>query len=120
MLQYNGLTLAYIGDAVYEVYVREYLLSKAITKVNTLHKEAIKYTSANGQCEALTKLGTILTKEEQAIVKRGRNANSDRKPKNTDILTYKHATGFEALIGYLFLSKQEERLQTLMNIIFTD
>ncbi len=117
MIQQNGLTLAYIGDAIYEVYIREFLLIKGLTKVNQLHKEAIKFTSAKGQKNALDKIYKLLTEEEISVFKRGRNSNSDRKPKNTDLATYKQSTGFEALIGYLYLNKELKRLKELIDII---
>ncbi len=117
MNQLNGLTLAYLGDAIYEVYIREFLLEKGYTKVDKLHKEAILFTSAKGQKKALDKIYNALTENEVSIFKRGRNANTDRKPRNTDLATYKQATGFEALIGFLYLDNQKERLEELMQII---
>ena len=96
----NALELAYIGDAIYEVSIREYLLKNGIRKVNNLQKEAKRFVSAKGQVEALNKLSEgFLTEEELDIVKHARNYKSVSKPKNTDIITYKYATGFEALIG---------------------
>ncbi len=117
MNQLNGLTLAYLGDSIYEVYIRETLLKKGYTKVEKLHNEAIKYTSAKGQKEALDKIRNVLTELEMNIFKRGRNANSDRKPKNTNLATYKQSTGFEALIGFLYLNSKKERLEELLRII---
>ena len=117
MIQYNGLTLAYLGNAIYEVYIRELLLKEGYTKVDKLHKEAITYTSAKGQKIALDKIYDSLSETEINIFKRGRNANSDRKPKNTDLATYKQATGFEALIGYLYLNNEIDRLKQLIDII---
>lgn len=117
MNQLNGLTLAYLGDAIYEVYIRESLLKKGYTKVEKLHNEAIKFTSAIGQKEALDKIFDKLSESEIQVFKRGRNANSDRKPRNTNLATYKQATGFEALIGFLYLNSELERLEELINII---
>ncbi len=117
MTQLNGLTLAYLGDSIYEVYIREALLGRGITKVEKLHNEAIKYTSAKGQKEALDKIYNVLTDSEIQVFKRGRNANSDRKPKNTDLATYKQSTGFEALIGFLYLNNEKQRLEELLKII---
>jgi len=117
MIQQNGLTLAYIGDAIYEVYIREHLINQGITKVDKLHKEAIKYTSATGQKTALNKIIDLLTEDEISVFKRGRNSNTDRKPKNTNLATYKQATGFEALIGHLYLNKEIKRLEELIDII---
>lgn len=115
----NVLALAYLGDAVYELAIREYLLNLGIVKVNELQKQAITYVSAKGQATYLTKLleEQFLTEEEQEVVYRARNHKGTRHPKNTDILTYKHATGFEALIGYLYLERRKDRIEEIMNKI---
>lgn len=115
----NIITLAYLGDAVYEVYIREYLIKKNIAKVEDLQREAINYVSAKSQCKILNHLleNNILTEEEIDIVKRGRNYKRTTHPKNTDIITYKMSTGFEALIGYLYLTNQKERLEEIMKNI---
>ena len=115
----NVITLAYLGDSVYEVYIREYLISKGIVYVVDLQKEAIKYVSAKSQAKILDYLvnNNYLSEEEVNIVKRGRNYKRDSHPKNTDIITYKKSTGFECLIGYLYLSKNINRLDEIMNII---
>lgn len=104
--QLNPVTLAYLGDAVYELYIRKYLLSKKIVKVNELQKESLKFVSAKSQAVILKRLidNNILTKDELNIIKKGRNTKSHKPPKNTDIITYKYATGLESLIGYLFLT----------------
>ena len=96
----NVITLAYMGDAVYEVYIREYLIKKGIAKVEDLQKEAIKYVSAKSQARILKYLLDIgyLSNEEIDVVKRGRNYKRGSHPKNTDIITYKNSTGFEALM----------------------
>ncbi len=116
----NIITLAYLGDAIYEVYVREYLISTGVAMVDELQKEAIKYVSAKSQSRILTNLidNDYLTEEEKDIVKRGRNYKRNTHPKNTDIITYKLSTGFEALIGYLYLNNQKDRLNELMMIVF--
>ena len=108
----NVITLAYLGDSVYEVYIREYLISKGIVYVVDLQKEAIKYVSAKSQAKILDYLvnNNYLSEEEVNIVKRGRNYKRDSHPKNTDIITYKKSTGFECLVGYLYLSKNINRL----------
>lgn len=118
-MDYNVLTLAYLGDAVYEIYIREYLINKGIVKVNDLQKEAIKYVSAKAQSDYLKKLidNNILTNEELDIVNRGRNHKNSHKPKNTDIITYKYATGLETLIGYLRITKNNDRIKEIMNNI---
>ena len=116
----NSLTLAYLGDAIYEVYVRNYLINKNISKVNELQKNAVKYVSAKGQCNYLNLMieNSFLTEKEIEIVKRARNHKSHSQPKNTDIITYKQATGLEALIGYLYLSNNNDRINDIMNYIF--
>ena len=116
-MNYNGLTLAYIGDASYELLVREYLLRKGITKVDTLHKEAIKYTCAEGQEKAFNIIEDKLLEEEITIFKRGRNSKSDRKARNASLASYKKATGFETLFGYLHLRKDIERINELFILI---
>ena len=116
-MEYNGLTLAYIGDATYEVLVREYLLNKGLTKVDNLHKAAIKYTSAEGQEKAFNLIEPILSEVELGVFKRGRNSKSDRKARNASLASYKKATGFESLMGYLHLRKDIERINELFFMI---
>ncbi|HJF54066.1 MAG TPA: Mini-ribonuclease 3 [Limosilactobacillus coleohominis] len=113
--QLNGIALAYLGDAVYEVTVREHLLNLGMTKPNRLQKKATAYVSAKAQA-GLIKLmedQSLLTDEEWEFFKRGRNANSYTHAKHTSVLTYRISTGFEALMGYLQLSGQTERLAEL-------
>jgi ribonuclease-3 family protein len=116
----NNLVLAYLGDAVYELYIREKLINDGITKVKNLQKEAINYVSATAQSNILQKLinNKILTVEEIDIIKRGRNAHSHSN-KSTDIITYKKATGFECLIGYLYLN-DKKRLNEIMEVILNE
>lgn len=115
----NVITLAYLGDAVYETYVREYLIRNGIAKVEELQNEAIKYVSAKSQCKILTYLvdNNLLTDMELDIVKRGRNYKRASHPKNTDIITYKMSSGFEAMIGYLYLNGNKDRVDEIMNYI---
>ena len=115
----NVITLAYVGDAVYEVYVREYLIRNGIAKVEELQKEAVKYVSAKSQCKILTYLidNKILTDIELDIVKRARNTNIHTKAKNYSIEEYRHATALEALLGFLYLSNQHERLKFIISNI---
>ena len=113
----NSLALAYLGDSIYELYIRTYLIDKGINKVNTLQEEAKKYVSAKSQALILNKINEYLTNEEIDVVKRARNHKSHKSPKNTDIVTYKLSTGLEALFGYLFLKKQNKRIDELMNLI---
>lgn len=114
----NVIVLAYLGDAIYEVYIRESLINKGINKVERLQVESVKYVSAKGQAKILDNLINtgILNEEELEIVKRGRNYKRSAHPKNTDIVTYKYATGFETLIGYLYLTNKD-RLNEILNQI---
>ncbi len=114
MIQENGLTLAYIGDAVYELKIREYLLSLGEQKVNDMHKNAIKYTCAKSQADFIDSYLINLSATEEEIYKRGRNSGGTHKPKNASLNDYRKATGFEALIGYLFLIKNEDRLNEIV------
>ncbi len=111
--QYSALTLAYVGDAVYELFVRTYLLKDANFPVQKLHKTAIKMVNAKAQSDLFQKVKDILTEEEAAVYKRGRNTNS-RPPKNADMVDYKSATGIEALIGYLYLKGDSERILEIL------
>ncbi len=117
----NVLTLAYIGDSVYELYIRKYLIDQGITKVNNLQKEAIKYVSAKGQAKYLKELveDNFLNQEELDIYYRTRNHKS-HKNKTTDIITYKHASGLEAVIGYLYLQKKYDRIKQIMDKIISN
>ena len=117
----NSLVLAYLGDTIYEDYVREYLIKKGIANVNDLQTESIKYSSAKSQCEHLKRLmnNNIFTEEELEIIKRARNHKSISHPRNCDIVTYRYATGLEALIGHLKLENKVERIDEIMgNILF--
>ncbi|WP_041701804.1 Mini-ribonuclease 3 [Gottschalkia acidurici] len=115
--QLSPLQLAYIGDAVYELLVRTYILSKKNISVHHLHKEAIKYVKAKAQRDILFSIEENLTEEEWNVVKRGRNAKSGTVPKNADLQDYKYSTGFEALIGFLYLLKRYDRLDEIFNMI---
>ena len=116
--QMKSLALAYMGDAVYEVFVREHLLEKGTVKPNQLHQEAITFVSAKAQNAVLRDWldQGILSEEEESIVARGRNAKSGSVPKHTSVQTYRYSTAFEALIGFHYLSKNEDRLQELMGL----
>lgn len=117
--EYNGTSLAYIGDAVMSLYVREMLLEKGFQKPDVLQKKSVAWVSANAQAYFLMTLKDreFFTEEEWKIVLRGRNTNISSKAKNATVQTYRLSTGFEALFGYLYLSKQEERLQELWKAI---
>ncbi|AEH52159.1 ribonuclease III [Heyndrickxia coagulans 2-6] len=114
--QLNSLALAYMGDAVYEEYIRHHVLLQGKTKPNRLHREAIRFVSAKAQAQVLKQMMNedLLTEEETAVVRRGRNAKSGTVPKNTDVQTYRHSTAFEALIGYHYLSGSRERMEALI------
>ena len=108
----SPLVLAYLGDTVYESYIREYLIrGNCNKKVNDLHKAAIKYSNAKAQASIIHNMMEEFSEEEMRIYKRGRNQKSHTSPKNADIIDYKCATGFEALVGYLYLNEEKERLE---------
>lgn len=116
LITISPLVLAYIGDTIYESYIREYLIRKNINKkVNELHKTAVKYVKAKAQATIMHELENELTEEELRIYKRGRNQKSHTSPKNADIIDYKYATGFEALVGYLHLGNEKERLDYIVS-----
>ncbi len=115
----NSLALAYMGDAVYDVFIRGRLLESGKTRPNKLHLEATRYVSAKAQAAALKNLisSGFLSDEELEIARRGRNAKSGTVPKNTDVQTYRHSTALEALIGWLYLANEQERLEELIEKI---
>ena len=105
----SSLALAYIGDAVYELFVRTMVLSKGNAPVNKLHKQSKEYVNAKGQAEIYKKIAQYFTEEEKAVFRRGRNAKSYTTPINMDIGDYRHATGLEAVFGYLYLKGDVKR-----------
>ena len=113
----NGIALAFEGDAVYSMYIRRHLIFQGLTKPNRLHREATKYVSAKAQANLISLMleEGILTEKEEDIYKRGRNANSHTKAKNADIVTYRMSTGFEAVMGYLHMTEEIERLEELID-----
>lgn len=118
----NGSTLAYVGDAVYELAVRKHVLSKGITQVNHLHRAAVNYVGAIGQAKVMLhwiKQDDFLTAQEITMYKRGRNHKANTKAKNASIGDYRQATGFESLLGWLALTEQTERLDQLINEAIT-
>ena len=116
---YPPLVLAYMGDAVYELYVRSRIICEhGDMPPRKLHLEAIKHVKAEAQSNSMLKLEPILTEDELTIYKRGRNTKSATVPKNADVAQYRRATGLEALFGYLYISKQSERLDMLMKIAY--
>ncbi len=112
----SPLTWAYIGDAVYELYVRNKLINETNLKPHKLHIEAIKYVKAKSQAEKLKEIYEDLTEEEKNIVRRGRNTQNHHLPKNSNVQEYMYATAFEALIGYLYLTKQKTRLKEIFEM----
>ena len=115
----NSLIYAYIGDAVYEIMIRDYFIKSNTGKVNDLQKIVTKYVSAKGQVEMLSKIENHLTEKEKDVISRGRNHKQIRHPKNTDIITYKKATGFEALLGFLYY-EDKNRLEEIKEIIYNN
>ena len=113
----SPLTWAYIGDAVFELYVRNKLINETNLKPHKLHIEAIKYVKAKSQAEKLNEIYEMLTDEEKDIVRRGRNTQNHHLPKNSNVQEYMYATAFEALIGYLYLTKQNTRLREIFENI---
>lgn len=113
---YSPLALAFLGDAVFEIYIRVHLLKKANSSVDSLHRKAVKYVKASAQCEAFDRIEPHLTEKELRIFKRGRNAKSNSKAKNAALSEYKKATGFETLLGYLHINEEFERLNELLEI----
>ena len=114
--QLNALALAYMGDAVLEQKVREYLLRSGRVKPNTLHKEATRYVSAKAQSTIVHRMmdENFLTEQELAVFRRGRNAKSGSVPKNTDVQTYRNSSGFEAVLGSLYLLGELERVYAII------
>lgn len=115
---YSPLVLAYLGDAVYELLVREKMVLRANMPVNKLHKSTVEYVCASAQSKGIGLIMDQLSEEEVAIYKRGRNANGNHVPKNADAQEYRRATGFEALFGYLYLQKREDRIKELFEILW--
>ena len=113
--EFSPAVWAYIGDAVYELFIRCYLLTNGPTKTKFLHQAATAKVRASFQAELSKRIESYLTEAELVILKRGRNIKSGHIPSNTDAITYRHSTAFEALIGYLYLNNQPERLLELLN-----
>ena len=111
---YSPLTLAYIGDAIYELIIRSVLVEKGNMQVNKLHQRASRLVKASAQSAIIEKLKDSLTEEEMAVYKRGRNTNIATVSKHVDVVEYKKATGFECLIGYLYVTKNNNRLDEIV------
>ena len=112
----SPLTWAYVGDCIYELYIRTDLVNKTKLKPHKLHIETIKYVKAKAQADILKRIGENLTEKELEIVRRGRNAENHHLPKNADPADYMYSTAFEGLIGYLYLTKQDERLKEIFKM----
>ena len=112
----SPLVWAYVGDSVYELFVRTRLTNKSNAKPHKLHIESIKYVKAKAQADILKRIQDNLTEEEKDIVRRGRNTENHHVAKNANVADYSQSTGFEALIGYLYLTKQDERLEEILNM----
>lgn len=114
--QYSPLVLAYIGDSVFDMLVRTMIIRRANCPVNTLHKEAKAYVSAVSQAKMFNRVMAAANEEEASVMKRGRNAKSFSKAKNASVIDYRHATGLEALFGYLYLCGKNDRIIELFKI----
>ncbi len=112
----SPLTWAYVGDCIYELYIRTDLVNKTKLKPHKLHIETIKYVKAKAQADILKRIEENLTEKEIEIVRRGRNAENHHLPKNADPADYMYSTAFEGLIGYLYLTKQDERLKEIFKM----
>ncbi len=122
VVEVNSLVLAYLGDVIYENYVRRFLIRQGFAHVDELQKNAVKYVSAKSQAKYLKMMiaDGFLTDDELVVVKRARNNKSNSHPKNCDVVTYKNATGLEALLGYLDLSGNQDRVFEIMNYILEE
>ena len=116
----SPLTWAYVGDAVFELLIRTHLINKTRLKPHMPHIEAIKYVKADAQVEILRRIEKELSMEEKEIVRRGRNAQNHHVPKNATVEEYSYATAFEALIGYLYLTKQDQRLKEILDMCINE
>ena len=119
LIEVNPLVLAYMGDTIFETYIREQNINKGICKIKNLAKETLKYVNAKSQASFIKIIidNDILKEDELDIVKRARNTKSNHKPKSCDVLTYKYATALESLLGYLYY-KDKNRLEFILNYIY--
>jgi ribonuclease-3 family protein len=112
----SPLVWAYVGDGVYELFIRTHLVNNSNAKPHKLHIDSIKYVKAEAQAKILEKIWNNLSEDEQDIVRRGRNTENHHLPKNANVADYSHSTGFEALLGFLYLTKNDERLEEILNL----
>lgn len=110
----SPLVYAYVGDALYEIYIRQYIVSKYKVKVNNMHKNSTKFVKASAQAEIVHALTEFFTEDEWKIIKKGRNHKTSTVAKNASITDYRYATGYECLLGYLFLTKQHDRVEEIV------
>ncbi len=115
--EYSPLPLAYIGDSVYDLFIRTKVIEKGNRHVTDMHKESVKFVKAHSQAESVHAIEALLTEDEIRVMKWGRNAKST-PPKNADVTDYRYATGFETLIGYLYINGENERLTKIMNLAY--
>ena len=116
--EYSPLALAYIGDTVYDLFIRTKVLAKGNRHVTEMHKESVSFVKAHSQSVSAYALENELTEDEMRVLKWGRNAKSNTTPKNADVTEYRMATGFETLVGYLYLLGEDERLSYLLEIAY--
>lgn len=116
--EYSPLALAYIGDTVYDLFIRTKVLSKGNRHVTEMHKESVSFVKAHSQSVSAYAIEEVLTDDELRVLKWGRNAKSNTTPKNADVTEYRMATGFETLVGYLYLSGEDDRLTYLLEIAY--
>ncbi len=112
----SSLVLAYVGDAVYELAVREYLVNQGITNVNKLHREAVRHVRASTQAKVFRALNVHLNNTGESVAHRGRNAKSAHAPRGDSVIEYRHSTGFESLVGYLYLQRDWPRLEEILSL----
>ena len=116
--EYSPLALAYIGDTVYDLFIRTKVIAKGNRHVTEMHKESVSFVKAHSQSVSAYALENELTEDEMRVLKWGRNAKSNTTPKNADVTEYRMATGFETLVGYLYLSGEDERLSYLLDLAY--
>lgn len=120
VLLMSPLIWAYIGDSVFEIYIRDKMINRGLSNNTKLHKESVKYVKAKSQSDILQLIGDMLTEDEKIIVKRARNTTSNTVPKNADIIEYRNATAFEGLLGFLYLVGNNERLMEILDYSYNN
>lgn len=114
----KSAVLAYIGDAIYELYIRTKVIEEGKTKINEIHKSTVKIVQAGAQEKTIFAIFDILNNEEREVFRKGRNIKTQSVPKNASVSSYRHATGFEALLGYLYYKGQYQRLAEILNLAY--